>query len=372
MFCPNCRFVVSDNDVFCPDCGTRIRPAAAQSPAQPAAKKTDLKSLLPLIVSILVVLIAAVVIIDPFGWRKGTENADSPEQMTAASAALSTQAYRPQWAQTEGVFSDPEPAATTAPSVSRQDLIGVWTCSDSDSSRHYFELSEDGSFVKATTSRCFPGSGRREESVTLIDATGSWWLEAGALQLDSFYPEEFCECYAPTVNGDRLDLDGGFFGTYYRCGEMPAPTDYLLFQEDCSWEQARRYCKELGGHLVTITSAEEERKLISMAEQADALYIWIGGRIDPYSGDVNWVTGEPSYFTDFGPHQPSFYDSDGVTPECELVLWFVSKYVGNDDNIVTGWGWNDVNVNAVVDYYSGRDKIFVLCEFNDGYEDIDN
>gem|GEM_PF-1119184 len=57
---------------------------------------------------------------------------------------------------------------------------------------------------------------------------------------------------------------------------------------DISWTQARAMCQSLGGHLVTITSAEEQAFIESTFPGTTG---WIGGYGD--NNGWSWVTGEP-------------------------------------------------------------------------------
>ncbi|RHS97419.1 hypothetical protein DW903_18740 [Ruminococcus sp. AM42-10AC] len=38
---------------------------------------------------------------------------------------------------------------------------------------------------------------------------------------------------------------------------------YTIYDSSMDWESAKKYCKKQGGHLVTITSKEEQEKICS-------------------------------------------------------------------------------------------------------------
>ena len=109
---------------------------------------------------------------------------------------------------------------------------------------------------------------------------------------------------------------------------------YEVIQADVSWEEANRICIEKGGHLATITSREEEEKIIAAAEKAKVYRLWIGGYTtnNQYNEAVgHWVMGEPFVYQNwFSEDEPSRFDSDNEA-EFYLMLW---KIDGR-------WSWND-------------------------------
>ena len=144
--------------------------------------------------------------------------------------------------------------------------------------------------------------------------------------------------------------------------EPPVEHTYELVMADCTWEEARQACIARGGHLVTITTDDEEQTIIRMAEDAGARYVWIGGYTEVYGEDIDcyWVTGEGFYYEDWlGPYEPTGQDLDG-TPERCLMLWTVEKY--------GSWGWND-NRNDLSAFSNYTGKMCYVCEYGDGFAD---
>lgn len=68
---------------------------------------------------------------------------------------------------------------------------------------------------------------------------------------------------------------------------------YQIFNTNMAWEEARYYCKSIGGHLVTITSLEEQRfvEALMRNSQLSHYVYWIGASTDD-SGWWKWVTNE--------------------------------------------------------------------------------
>lgn len=100
---------------------------------------------------------------------------------------------------------------------------------------------------------------------------------------------------------------------------------YALYKGNTTWSAARDYCQALGGHLATITSAEEQAFIDSL--NTDNIRMWIGGYRDDQH-NWYWVTGEPWSYTNWGDGEPNN-----------------SGNVVSNENCVAVWPsfWNDMN-----------------------------
>lgn len=114
--------------------------------------------------------------------------------------------------------------------------------------------------------------------------------------------------------------------------------EYEAVMADVTWKQAKRLAKERGGHLVTITSEEEQKIVEEIIDAYSNLHtVWIGGNC--LSGDFQWITDEDFSYTSWGPGEPNNETGD------EMYLDMYEK-----DDI---WYWNDVP-NNISQYYSGK------------------
>ena len=128
---------------------------------------------------------------------------------------------------------------------------------------------------------------------------------------------------------------------------------YELVVADISWEDANVAANMAGGHLVTITSKEEEDTIISMAEAQGIDYVWLGGYTAyDRGGNVfgHWVTGEDfSSYQHWCKDEPSRTDKDGE-PEWYVMLWNVPS--------LGGWTWNDQRNDPAsvpgLEYFKGK------------------
>ncbi|MDO4481948.1 MAG: VWA domain-containing protein [Bacillota bacterium] len=131
---------------------------------------------------------------------------------------------------------------------------------------------------------------------------------------------------------------------------------YEIFAEDVSWEEANEKCIAKGGHLATVTSADELNTIIKLAEKAGYDYLWLGGYTSyDYYGNVfgHWITGEDFSYECWGPGEPSRVDLDG-TEEYYIMLWNIPS--------MGGWNWNDQR-NSTVGAGFHQGKIAYVCEW---------
>lgn len=70
---------------------------------------------------------------------------------------------------------------------------------------------------------------------------------------------------------------------------------YLFVPKALRWSEAREFCRRLGGHLVTITSRDEDDFVASLFK--GGCWFWIGLTVG--EDGPEWVTGEPFSFKNF-------------------------------------------------------------------------
>lgn len=51
---------------------------------------------------------------------------------------------------------------------------------------------------------------------------------------------------------------------------------YKVYEESMIWSKAKSYCESIGGHLVVITSKEEQDFLIKLTNSSSKRNMWIG------------------------------------------------------------------------------------------------
>ena len=82
---------------------------------------------------------------------------------------------------------------------------------------------------------------------------------------------------------------------------------YKVYDNADSWADARRKCEKKGGHLVTITSAEENEFVYSYMVQEGYTQSYIGLYNSSYSAYPiwTWITDEPVEYTNWGEGEPN-------------------------------------------------------------------
>lgn len=78
---------------------------------------------------------------------------------------------------------------------------------------------------------------------------------------------------------------------------------YKMFDESFSWDNAKKECEKIGGHLVTINSKEEQEFLVDMVKSSTKKNMWIGAY--PSNGNYRWITGEQFSYTNWAPEEPN-------------------------------------------------------------------
>ena len=123
-----------------------------------------------------------------------------------------------------------------------------------------------------------------------------------------------------------------------------------------SWEEANAYCNSLGGHLVTITTSEEQAFINNnlLTNCANNLY-WIGGK--QLNSEWKWVTNENFYFTNWASGEPTNTANE----------YYIHMYgkKGRTDISIGQWN-NTFNINDTVssNFYASSHCGFI-CEWDD-------
>ncbi len=107
--------------------------------------------------------------------------------------------------------------------------------------------------------------------------------------------------------------------SYYSDGHR-----YELYDDVLTWQEAKEKCEELGGHLVTITSQEEQDALINLMNVGRRTCYFIGSSLQ--NGEFSWITGEDFDYTNWNTGEPNNYEGKE-----------------NIGNMYKNGTWNDTN-----------------------------
>lgn len=144
----------------------------------------------------------------------------------------------------------------------------------------------------------------------------------------------------------------------------PVATDYYnghkyaVYDDSMTWEDAKTFCENLGGHLITITSANEQKYVESLLSSGKKKQYWIGA--SDISGNWQWVTGEKWDYTNWCAAQPDDYEKDSYYAQ---ILKEVNKTAVAS---CRAYSWNDItntNTSNKPEYFS-PDFIGFICEWD--------
>jgi len=105
------------------------------------------------------------------------------------------------------------------------------------------------------------------------------------------------------------------------------PPRYEIVPWTKGWQAAKADAEAHGGHLATVTSAEEWETLRNLFPLRDLLGCWLGASDAEEEGVWQWVTGEPWNFTRWAPDQPD------AMREGQDYLWLHVNFAGHWDDI---------------------------------------
>ena len=151
----------------------------------------------------------------------------------------------------------------------------------------------------------------------------------GALQVEALQVDALQEDQPPVdLPEDAVLWEGN--GHYYKVFSGPN-SEY----PQLTWEEAKLACEQLGEHLVTITSSEEQDFIESLDSTTciGEWSVWIGLSRPEGTGPWTWITGEPYEYTHWANTEPS---GDG-----SCVAMRTKNY---------GYGWNDADANTPFAY----------------------
>ncbi len=141
---------------------------------------------------------------------------------------------------------------------------------------------------------------------------------------------------------------------------------YMVYSESMTWKEAKEYCENLGGHLVTISDADEQKFVEDLTEKyTDKVSYWLGGYYSDaewkwvddtefsYTNWDSWTNGEKEY------RQPDNFTSD------EFYLRFANRKMQYENWYSNKGKWNDIANEA--DGSSGDvplNSFGVICEWD--------
>jgi len=134
----------------------------------------------------------------------------------------------------------------------------------------------------------------------------------------------------------------------------------LIDDVSVKWDDAKKHCEKLGGHLATITSEAEENFLRDyVVENGTKNSYWLGGYVNKI-GMWAWVTGEKFKYTNWGAGQP-----DNYLGKEDVLMMYRNPNPMNESSSPQG-AWNDIRRDGECNHepFFGKENIGLLCEWD--------
>ncbi len=162
----------------------------------------------------------------------------------------------------------------------------------------------------------------------------------------------FFMCHTTVLaENNRSPITEGYFGGH----------SYQAFDMGMTWEEAKEYCEEMGGHLATITDEGEQKFVETMLGKRGKNGYWLGGCAKDIDSAFEWITGEEFTYSNWGKSQPD-KARQASGHEDKVMIYNTYHNEGN------GIGhWNDL-VNEGAMGLNGvsftKDYIGFICEWD--------
>ena len=138
---------------------------------------------------------------------------------------------------------------------------------------------------------------------------------------------------------------------------------YKLYEKSLSWSEAKAYCENLGGYLVSITSQEEQKYVYdNILVPNNVPCCWAGGSDSETEGVWKWASGEEWIYNNWRAGEPNNYGGK----EDYLLLYGTGVWNDYaDGNTIFICEWNseaDMKTTTTADYTNSIGMEFVLVE----------
>lgn len=149
--------------------------------------------------------------------------------------------------------------------------------------------------------------------------------------------------------------------------------EYKLFNDSMTWQQAKSYCESLGGHLMTITSRQEQEIAETLLRTRGVKNnYWLGGYRN--GNAYIWITGEEFNYSHWALGEPN----NAFGREYIVSMYKNRNPVTNSNN---SGDWNDISDDGSCNNepFFGSHNFGFICEWDtnvaierDSYRDIND
>ena len=140
---------------------------------------------------------------------------------------------------------------------------------------------------------------------------------------------------------------------------------YQLFDIGMTWTEAKAYCENLGGHLMTISSPEETDTVLDIFSQSSKQLLWLGGYYDEEASGWKWVDDSEFDYTNWDDYAP-----DRQTRNDQTEAYMMTYKKPNPSSGIShseAYKWNDIFEDGCFpgeeDFFSTENYCFI-CEWD--------
>lgn len=160
-------------------------------------------------------------------------------------------------------------------------------------------------------------------------------------------------------------------GTWENMNTEPVEYDghfYQRFDKGMTWQEAKAYCEDLGGYLVTITSAEEQAFVETLVAQGSKYQYWIGLTT---AEEPQWVTGEVFSYSNWDYHDPDNHTREDGESEDYV---HINNKLNPANTYSERFKWNDMyydNTYPGEENHFSTNKVGFICEWGSSEDDTE-
>lgn len=144
---------------------------------------------------------------------------------------------------------------------------------------------------------------------------------------------------------------------------------YYLFDMPMTWEKAKQFCEQAGGHLAVITSPQEQRRVEKLIEKGEGYEYWIGGSDTEQNGNFKWVSGEAVTYSNWKNGEPNASEKgEGIKEKYVEIYSDSGEWNDNDETKEFGFILEISNDKDTVKTYQELGEMDDKIVSSEGYE----